>query len=142
MAHRGQLDDSGCDYFIAHLDPVAHTVWEHTRNYILTAAAYLHDTIEDDIHTTYETLEREFGEEVAGLVDELTHRGSKDNKGQCFPKLKTQGAIIIKFADRLSNISRMDAWGKKRRKQYLARSVFWKDGTEPIFKTKNNDSKK
>jgi hypothetical protein len=54
----------------------------------------------------------------------------KDSYGYYFPRLKSQKAITIKFADRLSNLSRMNAWDEERRRQYLAKSKFWKDGSD------------
>jgi (p)ppGpp synthase/HD superfamily hydrolase len=90
------------------------------------AAAYLHDTIEDTIIGTYGTLERMFGKEVADLVMEVTHDGQPDQKGYYFPRLHSQKAIMIKFADRLSNLSRMSSWDQKRKDQYLRKSKFWK----------------
>ena len=36
---------------------------------------------------------------------------------------------MIKFAERLSNLSRMDSWKPDRQEQYLLRSKFWKDGS-------------
>ena len=42
---------------------------------------------------------------------------------------------MIKFADRLSNISRMKAWDEDRKNHYLCRSKFWKnDINDPIIK--------
>ena len=36
---------------------------------------------------------------------------------------------MIKLVDRASNVSRMNSWSKKRQKQYLKNTQFWKDGT-------------
>ena len=49
----------------------------------------------------------------------------KDQKGYYFPRLKSKEAILIKFADRLSNLSRMSSWNMKRQEQYLRKSKFW-----------------
>ena len=38
---------------------------------MVLAAAYLHDTVEDT-KTTFEELEKEFGEEIAGIVRECS----------------------------------------------------------------------
>jgi (p)ppGpp synthase/HD superfamily hydrolase len=61
---------------------------------------------------------------------EVTHEESNDNFGYYFPRLKTREGIMIKLADRLSNISRMDSWDIARREHYLKKTKFWKDGTE------------
>lgn len=122
-AHKYQVDDNG-DLFIYHPSIVAELVWSITADEVTTAAALLHDTIEDT-ETTYNDLLKEFGKEVADLVNEVTHEGKKDSKGYYFPRLKTQKGIIIKFADRLHNLTRMQSWDKKRVEQYLRKSKFW-----------------
>ena len=52
--------------------------------------------------------------------------GKKDEKGYWFPRLKSKDAIIVKFADRLSNLSRMDVWDEERQQHYLKKSKFWR----------------
>ena len=46
--------------------------------------------------------------------------------GYWSPRLKTKRGIILKFADRLSNLSRIESWDKKRQEHYLKKSKFWK----------------
>jgi GTP pyrophosphokinase len=133
-AHKGQQDDGGRDYFEAHILHVVEILKaaipkDDVRYEALITAAYLHDTIEDTNTAIFE-IEESFGAQVAGLVLELTHDGQKDAYGYYFPRLRSANAILVKFADRLSNLSRMDAWCAERRKQYLNKSKFWKDGTE------------
>ncbi len=122
--HISQLDDSGKPYF-GHLEQVARIVMLLTQDEDIIAAAFLHDTIEDT-DTTYEDLEKEFGKRIADLVHEVTHDGQKDEVGYYFPRLKSQDAILIKFADRASNLSRMEPWTPQRRAHYLKKSKFWK----------------
>jgi len=126
-AHRGQVDDDGKDYHTAHLEQVALLVSKVTSDEEVIAAAYLHDTLEDT-KTTYGQLKQVFGERIADIVHELTHEGKKDSYGYYFPRLRSKEAIIIKFADRLSNLSRMSSWDEKRQRQYLNNSKFWKSG--------------
>jgi (p)ppGpp synthase/HD superfamily hydrolase len=123
--HEGQLDDSGKDYFLYHVCQVGELVRSVTKDSEVVAAAYLHDTIEDT-DTTYEEIKKYFGNRVADLVMELTHEGNKQD-GYTFPRLKSKDAILIKFADRLSNLSRMEAWDEDRQNHYLKRSKFWKE---------------
>lgn len=123
--HAGQLDDENNDYFFAHLSTVALIVNMVTKEEEVVAAAYLHDTLEDT-DTTEEELRKEFGDKVTDLVLEVTHEGQKDEKGFYFPRLNSRDGIIIKFADRLSNLSRMNSWSEERRQHYLKRSKFWK----------------
>ena len=123
--HAGQLDDDGRDYFSAHLCQVVTILWDVTTDEDVLMAAVLHDTLEDT-NTTYEELVENFGKRVADLVHEVTHDGQADEKGFYFPRLHSKEAIMIKFADRLSNLSRMDSWNPKRQAQYLRKSKFWK----------------
>lgn len=127
--HGGILDDSGRTYFDAHLVPVWHILELVTKDQEILMAGLLHDTLEDT-DTTYEELKREFGQRVADLVNEVTHDGKKDSYGLYFPRLKSKDAILIKFADRLSNLSRMEPWDKHRQEHYLRKSKFWKDGSD------------
>lgn len=123
--HQGQKDSDGNDYFESHLMQVHAIVLQITDEPEMLAAALLHDTLEDT-KTTYEELLKEFGNRVADLVMELTHEGKKDEKGFYFPRLKSKDAILIKFADRLSNLSRMSSWDQDRQEHYLKKSKFWK----------------
>lgn len=126
--HEDQLDDNGESYFYAHLEPVANIVQCITRDQRVHAAAYLHDILEDT-DTSLEELRNAFGEEVADLVFELTQEGEKEH-GYYFPRLESKEAVMIKFADRLSNISRMESWDQARQAQYLRKSKFWRDSKQ------------
>jgi (p)ppGpp synthase/HD superfamily hydrolase len=91
----------------------------------LIAAGYLHDTIEDT-ETTYAELVEAFNRDVADLIMEVTQEGRKDRFGYYFPRLESQRGVTLKFADRLSNLTRMQSWSPKRRAQYLRKSRFWR----------------
>jgi len=135
--HEGQVDDTGKDYFNAHILPVAGIIEEVAKDdNHLQCAALLHDTLEDT-NTTYKELELVFNKDIADLVKEVTHKGKKDHYGYYYPNLKTKRGIMLKFADRLSNISRMESWKEDRQRHYLKKSKFWK--SEPP-KTKENDN--
>ncbi|HEY5806153.1 MAG TPA: HD domain-containing protein [Candidatus Saccharimonadales bacterium] len=124
--HEGQYRDNGVTPYIRHPQDVAQILEIVASNdFELHAAAWLHDTIEDT-DTTYEELVAEFGQDVADLVMEVTQEGQKDDHGYYFPRLKTQRGIMLKFADRLSNLSDMGSWNEQRRQHYLKRSKFWK----------------
>jgi len=127
-AHASQVDDNGDPYF-NHCQHVMEIVAQVTEDVEMLAAALLHDVIEDT-DTTYEDLVREFPQRVADLVYEVTHEGRKDNYGYYFPRLKSKDAILIKLADRMSNITRMESWDDDRREHYLKRTKFWKDGSD------------
>lgn len=121
--HKGQIDDDGKEFMVHPLQ--VYTILSTTTfDENLLAAALLHDTIEDT-DTTYEDLVKAFNKDIADLVNEVTHEGNKI-KGYYFPRLKTKRGIMLKFADRLSNISRMRSWSEQRKEHYLRRSKFWK----------------
>lgn len=123
--HEGQNRDSGEPY-ITHPAQVAQIISiVCPDDEELIAAAWLHDTLEDTA-TTYEEIEKEFGKRVADLVFELTHEGTKDS-GYYFPRLGTRDAILIKFADRLCNLSGMSTWSEQRKEAYLKKSKFWQN---------------
>jgi GTP pyrophosphokinase len=86
-------------------------------------AGLLHDVIEDT-ETSYEELVHEFNKEIADLVMELTYEGEKDT-GRYFPRLHSRKAIVVKFADRLSNLARMVDWPGDWQQDYMNESRFW-----------------
>ncbi|MCW4048389.1 MAG: HD domain-containing protein [Candidatus Bathyarchaeota archaeon] len=122
--HKGQLDDQGRPYFFAHIVQVHSILKDVTDDIETLCAGILHDIIEDT-DTTYEELVHEFNKPIAELVKELTHKGNREN-GYYFPYLESRKAVMVKFADRLSNLSRMDDWPGDRQQVYLGMSKFWK----------------
>jgi (p)ppGpp synthase/HD superfamily hydrolase len=91
----------------------------------LQAAALLHDILEDT-DVSYDTLASEFGVDVANLVQEVTHERRADDSGWYFPYLHSIRGIVLKFADRSSNLSRMEGvWDTKHIEKYLKKSKFW-----------------
>jgi guanosine-3',5'-bis(diphosphate) 3'-pyrophosphohydrolase len=116
-AHRGQKRMSGED-FIQHSIAVARTLVEQLLDTTSIVAALLHDVVEDsDIRT--EDIAREFGPEVAGIVDgltkisSLTFRSTAEQQVENYRKLllsiaKDARVIIIKLADRLHNMRTLD----------------------------------
>ena len=122
--HKNQVDDDDNPYWL-HPNMVGDILESLGCDKEVIAAGYLHDTLEDT-DTTFLELVEEFGDRVACLVFEVTHEGKKDNHGYYFPYLKSRDAIMIKLADRLSNISRMDSWDEKRKQQYLDKTKFWR----------------
>jgi len=126
--HRGQLDDRGRPYFFAHVIQVYNVLKDVTDDEATICAGLLHDVIEDT-DTTYVELVHEFTKEIADLVVEVTHEGT-DYRDHYFPRLKSRKAILIQFADRLSNMSRMRYWPGDVQQRFLEDSVFWR--TEPV----------
>jgi len=117
--HKGIQDDAGKPYF-DHCIQVHDILKMVTQNEDILCAALLHDTLEDT-DTSYADLVKVFNTQVANLVREVTKEGYN-----YFPRLESKEATLIKFADRLSNLSRMEVWGIEKQKQYLKKSKFWK----------------
>lgn len=120
LKHKGQKDDSGKDYFEAHIMQVWRIIFQATDDFELQAAAFLHDTLEDT-NTNYAELVENFGQRVARIVFEVTKTGP-----DTWSNLQSKDAIMLKFADRLSNLSRMHVWPQDRQDKYLAKSKFWR----------------
>jgi len=122
--HRGQMDDRGRPYFFAHVIQVYNVLLDVTDDEATICAGLLHDVIEDT-DTTYEELVHEFNKEIADLVMEVTHEGT-DYRDFYFPRLESRKAILVQFADRLSNMSRMRDWPGDVQQRFLEDSMFWR----------------
>jgi GTP pyrophosphokinase len=124
--HKGQRDDQGRPYFFAHTVQVYGILKDVSDDEEVLAAGILHDILEDSA-ATYEDLVHEFNKPIADLVIELTHEESGEG-GFYYPHLISRKAVLVKFADRLSNLSRMGDWPGDRQQQYLEMSKFWPMG--------------
>lgn len=87
----------------------------------LICAGYLHDILEDCKDITYENIEKEFNTDIAELVYEVTKTDYNT-----FPNLKTARGVVLKFADRLANLSNIAIWDEERQQRFIAKSTFWK----------------
>jgi len=121
-AHHGQRDDDGKVYY-KHPLKVYKILKLVTDDVDILCAGLLHDVIEDTSYT-HTDIHNTFNFNIGNLVMECTC--VKKKTGKIFPWLETREGIMIKFADRLSNISRMNSWNEKRRKKYLKKSTFWR----------------
>jgi (p)ppGpp synthase/HD superfamily hydrolase len=108
-AHRDQNRRYTGEPYFVHLHEVARICAQHGCSKRAIAAAYLHDTIEDQ-PVTYEDLVMEFGKDVADIVRDLTDApataGSrKERKVIDLARLAAAGAEAqtIKCADMISN---------------------------------------
>ena len=122
--HKGQKYNINKDFFFAHPWQVFQVLSLITKDETILCAALLHDTLEDT-NTTLKELKKEFGDEVANLVYEVTNEDGEN--GKCFPRLESKKAIILKFADRLLNLTNIDCWSEKKQNWYLKKSKFWRD---------------
>ncbi len=112
-AHQDQKREEGVPYII-HPVAVANILTELKLDSATITTGLLHDTIEDT-NVTYETVKKEFGEEVANLVDGVTKlsaledKVSENSKAENFRKLilatsKDIRVLLVKLADRLHNM--------------------------------------
>ena len=115
--HNGQNRKSGEPY-ITHPLHVALYLCELNFDKETIAAALLHDLIEDT-HISYEDLKKEFGEEVADIVDGVTkldkikYSSNEEAKADAIRKMviamsKDIRVLILKLADRLHNIQTIE----------------------------------
>jgi len=112
-AHQNQKREEGAPYII-HPVAVANILTDLKLDSATITTGLLHDTIEDT-NITYETVRKEFGEEVANLVDGVTkisaleEKASINSKAENFRKLilatsKDIRVLLVKLADRLHNM--------------------------------------
>ncbi len=111
--HEGQMRKSG-DPYVSHCIGVAYILTTLEVGPATICAGFLHDTIEDT-DTTKEDIEKEFGEEIATLVEALTKvtrlsdyknvEFTSENHRKIFVAMaKDVRVIIVKLADRLHNM--------------------------------------
>ncbi len=125
-AHRGQQRLTG-EAYITHPLSVARTVAELSLDSDSIVAALLHDVLEDT-SVSRETLEAEFGANVARLVDglsKLTHlsfNSRVEQQAANFQKMMLAmvddvRVVLIKLADRLHNIRTVDVMPQHKRRR-------------------------
>lgn len=123
-SHKDQFRKSGAPYF-THCFEVAKILVDLKMDSTTVASALLHDVAEDTI-VTIEELEKEFGKEVASLVDgvtkisELKFESREQRQAENFRKMiismvRDIRVILIKFADRLHNMRTIDYLSEKKR---------------------------
>ena len=100
MAHKGQTDKAGEDYFTAHVTVVADGV---EPDPLVKTAAYLHDTVEDT-GTTIDTIRAEFPQEVAEAVSVLTREKDMTYAEYIWRVKQNDIAVKVKRADLVSNM--------------------------------------
>jgi GTP pyrophosphokinase len=117
QAHRGQKRLSGDD-FVSHSVAVATILADQQMDTTTIAAALLHDVVEDS-NVSVDDIRRDFGNEIADLVDGLTKlstlqfRSTAEEQAENYRKLlvsvaKDARVIIIKLADRLHNMRTLE----------------------------------
>jgi GTP pyrophosphokinase len=126
VAHAGQVRHSGEPY-VSHCVEVARILADLQLDTTTVACGLLHDIVEDtDI--TVEDVAREFGSEIAQIVDGLTKIANlpmssrEERQVENYRKLllsiaKDARVILIKLADRLHNMRTLDWLAPEKRRR-------------------------
>jgi GTP pyrophosphokinase len=125
-AHAGQVRHSGEPY-VSHCVEVARVLAELQLDSVTVACGLLHDIVEDT-DVTVEDVRREFGPEVAQIVDGLTKIANlplssrEERQVENYRKLllsvaKDARVILIKLADRLHNMRTLDWLAPEKRRR-------------------------
>jgi GTP pyrophosphokinase len=126
VSHTGQHRLSGEDY-VNHPLEVAAILADLELDAETIAAALLHDTVEDT-NLTAEEVQKEFGPEVARLVDGVTKlgrialRSDQQQQAENIRKMMVAMAedlrvVLIKLADRLHNMRTLDPLPEPKRRK-------------------------
>jgi GTP diphosphokinase / guanosine-3',5'-bis(diphosphate) 3'-diphosphatase len=129
--HNGQSRASGEPY-LAHPLQVAQVLAELKLDPQAIAAGLLHDSVEDTI-VTIEDIEREFGSQVAHIVEGVTkiskidfaskeERQAENVRKMVLAMVDDIRVVIIKLADRLHNMRTLDALPAERQ-QLIAKET-------------------
>ncbi|MDA8229637.1 MAG: bifunctional (p)ppGpp synthetase/guanosine-3',5'-bis(diphosphate) 3'-pyrophosphohydrolase [Desulfitobacterium hafniense] len=125
-AHKGQHRNSGEDY-IQHPLEVAKILLELEMDETTIAAALLHDVVEDTRFTITD-IEKEFGSEIALLVDGVTKLGRIEYKSKMEQQVENLRkmfmamardirVILIKLADRLHNMRTLKYHSEEKQRE-------------------------
>ncbi len=123
-AHAGQTRRNG-DPYVTHCVEVAKILADLQLDSVTVASGLIHDVVEDTA-VTVEEVEREFGREIAQIVDGLTKIGhlpftsTQERQVENYRKLllsiaKDARVILIKLADRLHNMRTLEFMPEEKR---------------------------
>ena len=131
-AHTNQRRMSGAPY-VVHPVAVADILAELKLDSATIITGLLHDTIEDT-KTTYSLVLKEFGKEVADLVDGVTkisaleEKAADSSQAENFRKLilatsKDIRVLLVKIADRLHNMRTINGFKSEEKKKRIAKET-------------------
>ena len=131
-AHKHQKRKSG-DPYHSHPIAVADILTDLKLDSATIVTGLLHDTIEDT-ETTYSIVLKEFGKEVADLVDGVTkisaleEKTLENSKAENFRKLilatsKDIRVLLVKLADRLHNMRTIQGFDSEEKKTRIAKET-------------------
>ncbi len=127
-AHAGQTRRNG-DPYVTHCVEVAKILADLHLDSVTVASGLIHDVVEDTPNSV-EDVEREFGREIAQIVDGLTKIGHlpmlsrEERQVESYRKLllsvaKDARVILVKLADRLHNMRTLE-WMPEERRQAIS----------------------
>jgi len=126
--HRNQLRDNG-DPYISHPQRVVDLlkIYGFVTDPEVLAVGWLHDIFEDTM-VSPQTIKELFGRNVAFGVTMLTKVTS--NRAEIVDTLhkhRNSRFVVVKLADRLSNLEDMQTWDDERKKSYAigALGILW-----------------
>lgn len=132
-AHKTMRRKSGEPYILHPLAVAKICVEEIGLGVRSTICALLHDTVEDT-DVTLEDIKREFGEEIAKIVDGLTKistvmDANTSQQAENFKKIlltltDDPRVILIKLADRLHNMRTMDSMKREKQLKISSETVY------------------
>src|SRR5215212_10040648 len=125
-AHEGQFRRNG-DPYVTHCVEVAKILADLQLDSVTVASGLIHDVVEDTAITVAD-VEREFGKEIAQIVDGLTKIGNlplnstQERQVENYRKLllsvaKDARVILIKLADRMHNMRTLDWLAPEKRRR-------------------------
>lgn len=130
-AHEGQLRKSGSPYF-DHPKATAYKLAMLRMDDATIAAGLLHD-VPEDTDRTLKDIKKEFGSEIAFLVDGVTKLGQVKYRGMeryienlrrmFLAMAKDIRVIMIKFADRIHNLETLSALPPNKQKRIAMESL-------------------
>jgi len=130
-AHKGQMRNSG-DPYISHPLATAYILAQMRIEANIVVAALLHD-IPEDTEITLSEIKKNFGSDVAAMVEGVTKLGKLKYRGmeryiENLRKMSVAMAediriIIIKFADRVHNLMTLDAQPPNKRQRVALESL-------------------
>jgi GTP pyrophosphokinase len=130
-AHAGQIRKSGEPY-IVHPLAAAHILADMRIDPMIVAAALLHD-VPEDTTVTVEEIEKKFGSDIAGMVRGITKLGNLKYRGveryienlrkMFIAMAEDVRVMIIKFADRIHNLSTLEHLPPQKRYRIALESL-------------------
>jgi len=130
-AHEGQFRKSGEPYII-HPLAAAYILANMSIDPVIIMATLLHD-VPEDTDRTLADLEKNFGKEIASLVEGITKLGKLKYRGveryienlrkMFIAMAEDVRVMIIKFADRIHNLTTLDALPPQKRYRIALESL-------------------